>query len=385
MKLYLNNAATSFPKPNEVKHAILDYMTNVGANPGRGVSSSALESNKLIFNCREIISEFFNFPKTENVIFTPNITASLNTIIKGAAKRGWHVITSSMEHNSVLRPLNSLAQQESIELDILQCNSNGILDLDTFRSAIKSNTKLVILSHSSNIIGSIQPLKEIGQICKNNNIYFVIDSAQTAGVLKLDMKELNCNALCFTGHKSLLAPQGIGGFIIDDTLNEVTSHFIEGGTGSASSDVIQPNFLPDKFESGTMNTLGIAGLLASVKFINSIGLNSIHQHEQELTQKFIDEILNIDSIKLYGFKDASKRTSPVSINSTKIDNAQLGFFLDKDFGIITRTGLHCAPLAHKTIGTYPDGTLRISFGLFNDIKDVMYCVDSLNKILKSLN
>lgn len=384
MKIYLDNAATTFPKPNKVMNSILNYMTQIGSNPGRGASSSSLEGNRIVFECRESIANMFNFPTIENVIFTSNITQSLNTIIKGVVKNGWHVITSSMDHNATLRPLCALKEKGVIDLTILNCSSEGVLDIEDFKNSIKPNTKLVVLSHASNIIGSIQPLEQIGAICKERGIFFVIDSAQTAGVLNLDFKKLNCNALAFTGHKSLLGPQGIGGFIIDDKLNEVTTPFIEGGTGSVSSDVIQPLFLPDKFESGTINTPGIAGLLAGIEFINEKGLHYIHDYEKELCQKFIDGALNIDSIDVYGFKDASLRTSTISLNSSKIDNAELGFILDNEYGIITRTGLHCAPLAHKTIGTYPQGTLRFSFGIFNDVKDVDYTLCCLSKVIKRM-
>ncbi len=382
MKVYLDNAATSFPKPTNVYNSVINYMTTIGGNPGRGASTASLSGNKVIFQCRYALADFFNFNKEENVIFTPNITYSLNMLIKGAAKQGWHVITSSMDHNSTLRTLNELHSTGLIELDIIKCNEYGEIDLDVFKNTIKYNTKLVVLSHGSNVAGTIQPLEEIGAICKERGVYFIIDSAQTAGVIDLDFKKLNCNALAFTGHKSLLGPQGIGGFIIDDEFNSICKPIIVGGTGSVSSDIIQPDFLPDKFESGTMNAPAIAGLLEGINFIKSQGLSSIKDHEDYLTRNFLEEVLNIPTIKLYGYVDTNKRTSTISINSSKIDNSELGFLLDSEYGIITRTGLHCAPLAHKTIGTYPNGTLRFSFGYFNDIKDVKYTIDAIHNVLK---
>ncbi|WP_346887787.1 aminotransferase class V-fold PLP-dependent enzyme [Clostridium sp. UBA1056] len=382
MQVYVDNAATSFPKPDSVYNDILNYMRNIGGNPGRGASTSSLKGNKVIFQCRNALCEFFNFNDTKNVIFTSNITMSLNILIKGVIKPGWHVITSSMDHNSTLRTLNELKSKGIIELDIIQCNKLGEIDIEDFKSKIKDNTKLVTLSHGSNIIGTIQPLATIGEICKDNNIFFIIDSAQTAGVLDLDFQKLNCNALAFTGHKSLLGPQGIGGFIIDDLMNDVCSSLIVGGTGSVSSDIIQPNFLPDKFESGTINAPGIAGLLAGINFIKSEGLSAIKEHEDYLTQKFIDGILNIPTMKVYGHLNTENRTSTISINSSRIDNNELGFILDSEYNIITRTGLHCAPLAHKTIGTYPNGTLRFSFGYFNDEKDISYILSCINLIIK---
>lgn len=382
MKIYLDNAATTFPKPPEVYTSIMNYMMNVGTNPGRGVTTASLAGNKVILNCRYALMELFNFDKAENVIFTPNITTSLNTLIKTVVKSGWHVITSTMDHNATLRPLNSLLEKGIIELDIIPCSIEGLINVDDFINAIKPNTKLVVLSHASNIIGSIQPLEAIGKICKDKGIFFIIDSAQTAGVLPLDFYKLNCNALAFTGHKSLLGPQGTGGFLIDDNLNEVCTSFMEGGTGSLSSSIVQPDFLPDKFESGTLNAPGIAGLLEGINFINTQGIDAIRQHEEYLLEKFVEGLLNINTIKVYGLFDCSKRTATISLNSTKIDNSELGFMLDSDYGIITRTGLHCSPLAHKTIGTYPSGTLRFGIGPFNDIKDINYTLSSLSTIIR---
>lgn len=382
MKVYLDNAATSYPKPQTVYNSVLNYMTNIGSNIGRGGYSHALQGNRLIYNCRETISNFFNFDKPENVIFTSNITASLNILIKSIVKDGWHVITTSMEHNSVLRPLNSLHQSGKIELDIIECNAQGFLDVEVFRKNIKKNTKLVVMSHSSNVIGSIQPIEKIGNICKEYNIYFIIDTAQTAGVLPIDFYKVNCSALAFTGHKSLLGPQGIGGFVISDSLNEIAVPFIEGGTGSLSESILQPNILPDKFESGTMNAPAIAGLLEGIKFINSEGLQTIFERESHLTNLFINEMRNMKDIIVYGSLEQNSRTSAISINSTKIDNSEFGFILDNEYGIMTRTGLHCAPLAHRTIGTFPQGTLRFSFGAFNDENDVNYAVSAINSIIK---
>ncbi|ENK0840310.1 aminotransferase class V-fold PLP-dependent enzyme [Clostridium sporogenes] len=384
MKIYLDNAATTYPKPEKVYSSILNYMKNVGASPGRGGYENALTGDRMVYKCRQSLINLFNFNKIENVIFTSNITASLNILIKSIVKDDWHVITSSMDHNSVIRPLVSLEKSNKIELDILNCSEEGLINIEDFKNTIKDNTKLVVLSHASNIVGTIQPLETIGKICKEKGIYFIIDSAQTAGVLPLDFQNLNCNALAFTGHKALLGPQGIGGFIIDDKLNNIATNFIEGGTGSLSESTLQPDFLPDKFESGTMNTPGIAGLLAGIEYINEEGLNIIKEREEYLSREFINGLLNIDSIKVYGPLDASLRTATISINSSKIDNSELGFLLDSEFGIMVRTGLHCAPLAHKTIGSFPQGTLRFSFGAFNDIKDINYALYALNSILSRM-
>ncbi|NEU04379.1 aminotransferase class V-fold PLP-dependent enzyme [Clostridium senegalense] len=384
MKVYLDNGATSYPKPQTVYNSIMDYMTQVGSNIGRGASSSSLEGNHITFQCRELICNFFHFDKVENVIFTPNITYSLNMLIKGSVKKGWHVLTSVMDHNSTLRTLHSLKNDGIIDLDIIDANRDGFISVESFKSMIKENTKLVVLSQASNVCGSIQPLKEIGQICKEKGIYFIIDTAQSAGCIDVNFKDLNCNALAFTGHKSLLGPQGTGGFLIDDNFNNICNPIIEGGTGSSSSDVLQPTFMPDKFESGTMNAPGIAGLLAGINFINNEGLTTIKEHEDYLAKKLIEGLLNIDSIILHGSKETIDRAPAISINSTKIDNSELGFMLDNQYGIITRTGLHCAPLAHKALGSYPNGSIRFSLGYFNDERDIDYTLNSINKILKSL-
>lgn len=384
MKIYLDNAATSFPKPSSVVEAVVNYMTNIGSNPGRGSYNNALEGSRIVYNCREKICDLFNFHKPENVIFMPNITYSLNILIKSIVKNNWHIIISSMEHNSVLRPIFQLKETMNIDIDVIQCSEEGFIDLDDFKSKIRQNTKLVVLSHASNVNGSIQPLCEIGEICRNKGVYFIIDSAQTAGSLEVDFKYLNCNALAFTGHKSLLGPQGIGGFLIDDELNNLSIPYIVGGTGSLSSQVTQPDFLPDKFESGTLNTPGIAGLLEGIKFIEKEGLKAIRDHEDSLTKYFIDSLLNMKNIIFYGSANVELRTSTISVNFNHRDSAEVSYLLDSQYGIMTRTGLHCAPLAHKTIGSYPIGTLRFSIGYFNTKEEIKYTIDSLHNILRGI-
>ena len=382
MKVYLDNASTSFPKPKIVADSIYNYLTNIGGNPGRANHSNALESNRYLFLAREAIANFFNFNKIENVIFTSNITSSLNILINGILKPGDHVITSSMEHNSVIRPLYNLKETRDVELDIIPANSNGIIDASLISKSIKSNTKLIILTHASNVTGSIQPIQEIGAICKENNIFFILDSAQSAGVLNVDFEKFNLNALAFTGHKSLLGPQGIGGFIIDDKLNEICNPYILGGTGSLSHSLIQPDFLPDKFESGTLNIPGIIGLYEAIKFIQKEGLNTIYEHNSNLRSYLVNEILNMNNFSIHGELSPLYSTSCVSITHSKLDVNELSFILDSDFGISNRSGLHCAPIAHKTIGTLPDGTVRLSLGYFNTLDEIKYTIDSLNKINK---
>ncbi|WP_027633296.1 aminotransferase class V-fold PLP-dependent enzyme [Clostridium hydrogeniformans] len=382
MNIYLDNAATTYPKPETVINSMCNYMSNLGASPGRGSYFSALESSRLVYECRESLCDIFNFNKAENVIFTSNVTNALNILLKGFIKPGYHVITTSMEHNSVLRPLFDLKDSLNLDLDIIQCDSNGLLDIEKFKNTIKDNTKLVVMTHSSNIIGTVEPLEEVGAICKRLGIDFIVDCAQTAGITNVDFNRLNCSALAFTGHKGLLGPQGIGGFLLTDEFNKKCNSLILGGTGSLSSEPTQPDFLPDKFESGTLNTPGIVGLNAGLKFIKEVGLSSIEEKEQYLTHILLSGLLNMDKVKVYGLSNSKDRTSAISVNFTNMDSSEVSFMLDSTYGIMTRTGLHCAPLAHKTIGTYPIGTLRFSVGYFNDEKDIYYTLDSLNKIIK---
>lgn len=384
MSIYLDNASTSFPKPKEVLDSINNFMINLGGNSGRGSSSSSLKSSHVTYNCREALAQFFNFDKSENVIFTNNITSSLNILLDSIVQPGWHVITSTMEHNSVLRPLFKLKEQRNIELTVVEADKNGFVTADDINNSIKDNTKLVILSQASNVIGNIQPLKEIGELCRKKSIYFIIDTAQSAGSMKVDFKDLNCNALAFTGHKGLLGPQGIGGFIIDDDLNDIASTVFVGGTGSMSYSLVQPDFLPDKFESGTLNTPGIAGLYSAIKFINQETVEVIHDKEMYLSKLLLDDINNMDYVTLYGPKTTTNRVSTFSMNLKNMNSNEFSYYLDSKYNIITRTGLHCAPLAHKTIGTENTGTVRVSIGYFNTVEDIMNLTDAIYKIHKGV-
>lgn len=379
--IYFDNASTSFPKPQQVLNEMFKYMNTYGGSANRGSSSISMQSSRAVFQCRYELSKFFNYNKSENVIFTNNITSSINILLYGLIKPNWHVITTAMDHNSVLRPLLKLKNEiPNVEVDILPCNSEGFLDIETLKNSIKDNTKLIILSHASNLVGTIQPIAEIGRICKEKEIYFILDTAQTAGVLPIDMTDLNINALAFTGHKSLLGPQGIGGFIIDDNLNEVCNSVFVGGTGSQSSLLEAPTLLPDKFESGTLNVPGIVGLLEGIKFINDVGISNIREKEDILCKKALEVLLNMNRIKVYGTEDLCKRTSTISFNIDNVDPAEVGYILDSQFNIACRTGLHCAPLAHKTVGSYPNGSVRVSFGYFNELNEIEYFLECINKI-----
>ncbi|MGL5647988.1 MAG: aminotransferase class V-fold PLP-dependent enzyme [Clostridium sp.] len=380
MKVYLDNASTTFPKPAIVSESIFNYLTNVGGNANRSTSSNSLESNKIVFKTRKAIADFFNFDNPQNVIFTNNITTSLNILIKGILKPGDHVLTSSVEHNSVIRPLISCSENLDVDLEFIDANSSSFINVKDFEHRIKQNTKLIVLTHASNVTGCIQPVKEIGELCKKNNIFFIIDSAQSAGTVPIDFKELNLSALAFTGHKSLFGPQGIGGFIISDELNSICSPFIEGGTGSLSHHIHQPDFLPDKFESGTLNIPGIVGLYNGISFINETGIDNIKKHNSALYKKLGTGLLEL-GYTVYGDLSFKNCTTSLSFNLRDLDPSELSYYLDSS-GISNRAGLHCAPKTHETIGTFPLGTVRLSISYFNTFKDIDYALSILKNAIK---
>lgn len=379
--IYFDNAATTYPKAPNVSKAVCNYIDNIGANVGRGTYQSSYSAGQIVYETREMLCELFNFDNPMNVAFTMNITYAINIIIKGLLKPGDHVIVSELEHNAIMRPLTSQSKI-GIEFDRIKCNESGTFNSNELKKLIKKNTRLVIMTHASNVSGAILPIEEIGKICRSNNLFFLLDSAQTAGVLNIDFKKFNLSGLAFTGHKGLLGPQGIGGFILDDAFANAINPIIEGGTGSFSESEAQPNYLPDKFECGTLNLPGIFGLNASLKYLKEIGIANIHKHEMKLTSYFIEKISDIPSIEIIGPKDITLRTSVVSINFKEMDNSMASFILDKDFGIMTRVGLHCAPSAHKSLKTFPIGTVRFSFGNFNTIEEIDYAIESILKIVK---
>jgi len=380
-ELYLDNGATSFPKAPKVAESMSNYLLNIGCNVNRGAYKSSFEAENIVFETRELICELFNFDKPENVIFTKNITESLNVLIKGLIKVGDHVIVSSMEHNAVMRPLTSVVNSGS-EYSRVSCNKYGELNPKDIIKHIKPNTKAVVMTQASNVCGTILDLKEVGDICKENGIYFIIDTAQTAGFLDIDYKELNADAIAFTGHKGLLGPQGMGGFIISDDMASKMDTFIEGGTGSLSEKEIQPEYMPDKFEAGTLNIPGIYGLNASIKYILNEKVSSIREKELYLSERFLEGLLNISKLNIIGKSNIIDRTAVISVDFPDMDNAEVSYNLYNDFGIMTRCGLHCAPSAHQTLGTFPRGTVRFSFSHFNTSKDVDYALNAINKIIK---
>ena len=378
--LYLDNAATSFPKAPGVAEAVTSFLTNIGCNINRGLYTASFEAANIVYETRELLCNLFNFTKPENVIFTKNITESLNVILKGLLKPGDHAIVSSMEHNAVMRPLASLTEK-GVELSTVLCNNKGELRVSDLGLHIRPNTKAVIMTHASNVSGTILPLEEIGKLCREHHLFFIVDCAQTAGFLTIDFAKLKADALAFTGHKGLLGPQGIGGFYLNDKLASLVEPLIVGGTGSSSESVFQPNYMPDRYEAGTLNLPGIYGLNASLKYLLSEGITTIREKELSLAHRFIQKVQTLPGVQLIGPEQKQDRTGIVSLNFAHRDNAEVSYQLFKDFGIMTRCGLHCAPSAHQTLNTFPHGTLRFSFSHFNSIQDVDYAISSLIKAI----
>ena len=417
-KIYLDNAATSFPKPEEVSRAVYDYMTKLGTNVNRGGYATAYDTESVVLECRELIGALFHAPDYKNVVFTRNITESLNVVLKGLLRSGDHVIVSSMEHNAVMRPIRQL-EKKGINFTRVQCESDGSLKPEKLLSCLRPDTKAVVMTHASNVFGTMLPIEEVGNFCKENGLVFILDSAQTAGVFPIDMEKMHIDILCFTGHKGLLGPQGIGGFILRDELVLKIEPLISGGTGSLSNVETVPEFMPDRFEAGTPNLPGIFGLHAALNWLRKLGeadllkgenlkensavqevfgktpfsveqcflaaLEKIRKHELHLTAEFLkmlDPLEKEGKLKIIGKKDTEMRTGVVSIQTLTRELSDTAFQLDTRYGIMTRVGLHCAPSAHKTMGTYPTGTIRFSFGFANTDQEVKIAADALRELLE---
>lgn len=378
MGIYLDNAATSFPKPIQVSDAVYNFMVNIGATSGRGAYESAMESDRLVYETRKRIGSLFNHDDIKKVIFTSNVTESLNLAIKGILKKGDHVITSSLEHNAVWRCLKTLERDIGISISTVPCDEDGHTNSNDVEKYIKENTALIIFTHASNVIGTIQPIREIGVIARKYKIPFLVDAAQTAGVYPIDIKKDNIDLLAFTGHKSLLGPMGTGGLIVnwDKDINPLKS----GGTGGDSSYEYQPNYFPNRLETGTPNVAGIVGLLESIKFIQEKGLDTILNKEKEVVSHAFKRLEEVENIYIYGPKDIEKIVSVITFNLKDKSAEEVAYELDQNYGIMIRAGLHCAPSAHKVIGTQKRGTARIGIGYFNEKEDIDLLVDALKKI-----
>ena len=378
--IYLDNAATTFPKPESVYDSMMDCMKNYCANPGRAGHKLAMKAAREIYNTRENIAKLFNIDNPMNIVFTNNATDSLNLAIKGVVSTGDHIITTSMEHNSVIRPIKAL-EKLGIENTIVECDKEGFLDINNLEKAIKPNTRLIVTTHASNVCGTLIDIKAVSEVAKSNNILYLVDASQTAGVYNIDLKEIEADMVAAPGHKGLLGPQGTGILYIREGLN--LDILKEGGTGSKSEDLFQPELLPDKYESGTHNTPGIVGLNEGIKFIFNEGIDKIKQHEEELCKYMLERLEEVPNIKIYGPKDASKRASVITINIGNMDSGEITFLLDSEYNIATRSGIHCAPLAHKTLGTLEQGAVRFSLGYFNTKEDIDKAIEALKEISKN--
>lgn len=384
-RIYLDNASTTFPKPKEVPEAMYRYMTETGSNIGRGCYSSAYSVEEQVYETRQLLCDFFHGPDGRNVVFTKNITESLNIVLKGFLHKGDHVIISSMEHNAVMRPLVQL-EREGVSFTRIPCREDGTLPLEKLGDTFLENTKAVVMTHASNVCGTLLPIEEVGNLCREHQVKFIVDCAQTAGVWPVDMEKMNIDVLCFTGHKGLLGPQGIGGFILKNEMIGEIEPLLSGGTGSFSHTELVPELMPDRFEAGTMNLPGILGLGAALKWHKNMGPDKIREHELALTKIFLDGLKSVDAqekyIRAVGRKDITCRTGVVSVQTLHKEMAQAAFELDDTYGIMTRVGLHCAPSAHKTLGTFPAGTIRFSFGWWNTTEETERAVDALWKIAR---
>ena len=380
--LYFDNSATSWPKPESVITAVTEILRDLGGNPGRSAHSMSVKANEIVYTAREEIADFFGLTDSSKVIFTLNCTDSLNLAIKGILEKGDHCLTTSMEHNSVIRPMNRLLNDKIIDFDIIHADSTGLVDPQDIQSRIKKNTKLVVCTHASNVNGIIQPLEKIAEICTKYNITLLVDAAQSAGNVPISVESLGINILAAPGHKYLLGPQGTGILLINKNIK--LKPLKEGGTGTDSSNITQPETFPEKYESGTLNLLGIGGLLEGVRFLHKRGLVRIRNHKTNLYAYLNKKLESIDQLRLTGGTAPEQNTGVVSFQLTNHKTPELATALSNKYNIKFRYGLHCAPLAHKTLGSFSEGTIRISPGYKNDKADVDILVEAIQREIKNL-
>lgn len=379
-KIYFDNGSTSWPKAPGVAKAMSDLLTNGAFNINRGNYEGAYEVESIVLETRMMLADLFHAPDSRHVIFTPGITHSLNYFIKGFLKSGDHVIVSGLEHNAVMRSLHQMTAC-GVTYDVAPTDVQGTVKPEDVEALITPDTKAVVMTHASNVCGTIVPIYEIGKICQKHQLYFVVDTAQSAGTIDVNMTECNIDFLAFTGHKGLLGPQGIGGFIISDRLDQQMKPYIAGGTGSISDSYDMPQSLPDKYESGTMNLPGIIGLHAALSYLKEVTVEKIHDKKMELTEYFLERIKEFPDIRVAGRTDLNDRVAVVALDFTQWDNAMVAFELEQQYGIMTRVGLHCAPLAHKTLNTYPQGVVRFAFSASNTKEEIDVCIRGIEELL----
>ena len=379
MSIYLDNAATSWPKSPQVIAAMQEYLCECGGSPGRAGHGKSLTSSRMVYDTRDQLSTLFNVASTDRVVFAKNATEALNMILFGYLNPGDHVVTSGMEHNAVMRPLRQL-ESCGVSISVAVCDGQGRLDPDSVRRLLTPKTRLIVINHASNVTGTIQPITEIGALAKQAGVRFAVDAAQTAGVCPLDMQAASIDFLAFTGHKSLGGPQGTGGLALGPDVD--LRPLVFGGTGSASESELQPDFLPDKLESGTLNAIGLAGLGAAMTDLTDFGIDKVLPHEQKLLRRFRDGLLELPKIVVYGPADPVESVGVLSLNITDIPCDEVGVRLEQQFGIFTRTGLHCAPAAHRSIGTLSKGTVRFSVSRFTTEAEIDAALAALASIAR---
>ncbi|GAB6137155.1 aminotransferase class V-fold PLP-dependent enzyme [Halanaerobaculum tunisiense] len=374
--IYLDNAATSWPKPEQVYQAMDQFMRQKAANPGRAGHQMAAQAGEVVWQTRNLIADFFNATSSQEIILTKNATEALNLALQGYLETGDHVVTTSLAHNSILRPLKEL--EPEIELTIVPADNRGQVKLEQIQNSLQENTKLVAVSHASNVTGYLLPLAELGELVADKDIRLLVDAAQTAGVYPIDVQQMKIDLLAFTGHKSLFGPPGTGGLYLKEDIE--LNPLLTGGTGSNSEDIYQPRIRPDRYESGTPNTVGLAGLQSGVEFILEQGLADIRQHEKKLVKYLVTELEQIPEVNLYRPTEIENQVQLLSVNFGTEDAGEVGYVLDKAFDVAVRTGLHCAPLAHRSLGTFEQGTVRFSVGYFNTLEEIKKVVEISQEI-----
>lgn len=379
--VYLDNGATSYPKAPGVGEAMANYITNIGCNIARGGYQQAYDAAGRVLGIREKLNSLVNGPGSRNVVFTPGATAGLNMLLKGLLRPGDKVLTSPMEHNAVLRPLEQL-KQRGVTVELLPCTERGELILEGLADRLTPDVRAVILCHGSNVSGTRFPIAQVGPLCRERGIFFLVDAAQTLGVIPVDMAAMAIDGLAFPGHKGLLGPQGIGGLVLTDALAGELEPLLSGGTGSMSESLDMPPFLPDRLEAGTLNLPGIFGLGAALDYLEGEG-EALRIREHKLAGHLWARLMELeeDGIRVLGSRDPSNRTGVVSIDFLKADNGEMAFRLEQEYGIQTRCGLHCAPLAHRTLGTFPQGAVRFSVGPFTTFEELDYVQDAVYRLL----
>ncbi len=378
--IYFDNSATTWPKPAGVGEAMLHYLGHVGANPGRAGHRLAVEAARSIYATRESVAELFSAPDPLRVVFGANATEALNLAMRGLLRPGDHVITSSMEHNSVMRPLRALERQ-GVQLTAVGCSPEGYLDPALVEAAIRPETRMIVLNHASNVAGTLLPVAEVGQIARRHGLLLLVDAAQTAGAYPIDVQADAIDLLAFTGHKSLYGPMGTGGLVIGERVDAALLEPLKrGGTGSRSEWEEQPSFLPDACESGTPNAVGLAGLHAGIRWVLERGVEAIRAQEMALAQQLIDGLRVIGGVKVHGTLDAMRQTATVSFNIAGMEPSEVGLRLDDEHEILCRVGLHCSPSAHKTMGTFPAGSVRFGLAAMNTAEEVSTAVDAVRRL-----